>query len=119
MSNFTINPKYITKTDDKIIEVIRKEINPGESIYSIKERKEYKIDRITSTYIKYTGKDRNKGKPEDISFENIKILLTTLKILKEFNTNSSILKEEIPRAIYKKRSPLFAILFAAEIIIKK
>ncbi|MCD4695963.1 MAG: hypothetical protein K8S16_06955 [Bacteroidales bacterium] len=118
MSNFTVNPKYITKTNDQIIEIIKEKLKDKKSIASTGQEKEYKIKSVSSTFIKYTGENRNSEKLENISFDNIKISLTILKKLKEFNTNSSTLKEEIPSAIYRKRSTLFAILLATNIIIK-
>jgi hypothetical protein len=117
MSNFTINPKYITKTDDRIIEVIKEKLGYKKSIKGTGQGKEYKIKNITSTSIKYSGEDRSGGGIEEISIKSIKESINKLKSLQSFNTNS--VKGIIPNDIYRKRTPLFAMLFAAEIIIKK
>jgi len=118
MNDFTFNPKYITKTDDKIIEVIKNNINDLDSFKGIGLEKIYIIKFVGSSSIKYFGKDRNKGKPEEISFDDIKNTFRTLKSLSVFNTNTEILKEKIPNTIYHMRTPLFAILYETKIIIK-
>jgi len=104
MSNFTLNPKYITKKDAQIIELIKNKIKDFKSIASTGHGKKYIINYVSATSIKYTGMDRNEGEKEDISFDDIKTSIAILKMLQSFNTNSSILKEKIPRAIYKKEA---------------
>jgi len=116
MNNYIINPKYIEKTDEQIIDVIKNEIRVDDNIFSI-TGVIYKITFADNQYIKYTGENRNNGNPEDISISNIKDVLVVLKKLKEFNTSNEKLKKEIPRKIYKKRSPLFAILLASKVIV--
>lgn len=72
MSRFTVNPKYITKTDDQIIEAIKEKIKDKKTISSTGQGKEYKIKSVTSSFIKYSGEDRSGGDTEEISIKSIK-----------------------------------------------
>ena len=117
MNNYLINSKYSEKTNEQIIDIIKAKIRTSNSIESITGII-YKITFVNAQYIKYTGENRNNGNPEDILFGDIKSVLSILKVLKVFNTSNEKLKKEIPRKIYKKRSPLFAILLATGIVIK-
>jgi hypothetical protein len=111
MKSFVINPMYEEKTTEQLIDIIKAKIKINDSIKSITGII-YKITFVDIQYIHYTGKNRNKGNPEDISLSDIKLVLAILKTLETFNTSSERLKKELPRKIYKKRSPLFAILIA-------
>ena len=117
MSNYTLNPNFIHLSNEKILDVIKNELRKTDTIKSISGII-YSITSVNYNSIEFTGKDRNKGLPEEIDYENIEAALIILKSLKVFNTNNTILKRNIPNKIYKKRSPIFAILLSAKVIIK-
>ncbi len=118
MSNFTFNPKFITKSDDIIIESIINNIKILDSFSGIGLEKTYIIKYVGSSTIRYIGKEKSKGKAEEISFDDVKNTFRTLKSLSVFNTNTEILKEKFPSVMYRMRSQLFAILLETGIIIR-
>jgi hypothetical protein len=118
MSNFTFNPKYITKSDDNITESIITNIKGLDSFSGIGLEKTYIIKYVGSSTIRYIGKEKSKGKAEEISFDDVRNTLRTLKTLSVFNTNTEILKEKFPSVMFRLRSQLFAILLETGIIIK-
>jgi len=117
MSNYKINLKFDDESNEQIVNFIKAEIRKNTEIKSITGIK-YEITSVDTFHIEYIGENRNNGNTETISYENIKSVIKILKELKYFNTGNKILKSEIPNNIYKKRSPLFAILLAANIIAK-
>jgi len=117
MSDYIIAPMYQSLSINKIISSIKDEISKRNSINSI-SGVIYKITNVSDDNIVFKTKSRNNGKAEIISFENIKIVLEILKKIKNFNTSNPILKMKIPNKIHKKRSPLFAILLATNVIIR-
>lgn len=118
MSDFTFNPKFITKSDDRVIESFRSDLKEMTSFEGIGLEKTYIIKYVGSSSVKYIGKNRNTTKPEEISFDDIKSTFRTLKTLSTFNTTTEILKEKIPGNLYRLRTPLFAILLETKIIIR-
>jgi hypothetical protein len=118
MSNYTFNPKYITKSDDIITESIINNLKGLESFNGIGIEKTYLIKYVGSSSIRYIGKERSKGKAEEMLFDNVKNTFRTLKSLSVFNTNTEILKEKFPSVMYRMRSQLFAILLETGIIVK-
>jgi len=116
MSNFTFNPKYITKSDDVIIESLVNNIKTLDSFSGIGIEKTYLIKYVGSSTIRFVGKERSKGKAEEISFDDVKTTFRTLKTLSVFNTNTEILKEKFPSVMYRMRSILFAMLLETGVI---
>jgi len=79
--------------------------------------KEYRIITVKEDGIKYQSPDRNNGAPESIRKKDVIDFLNVLLAEEEFHTKS--ITESIPRSIYRKRSPVFAILLHTKIIEKK
>ncbi len=117
MSNYKINQKFDDKSIEQIVNFIKAGISKNTEIESITGIK-YKITSIDTFHIEYIGEYRKNGNPEIIFYADIKNTIKILKELKYFNTANKTLKSEIPNKIYKKRSPLFAILLEANIIAK-
>jgi len=118
MSNFTFNPKYITKTDDSIAEAIIIRLKELGSFTGLGIEKTYLIKYIGPSTIRFTGKERSKGKTEEFSFDDVKSTFRTLKSLSVFNINSEVLKDKFPATMFKMRTQLFSILLEARIIVK-
>lgn len=76
----------------------------------------YKIEEVTNVTVTYSAPSRNVGKEEEISKIDIINFLEVLKKHKSFNTAS--IKLDLPTQIYAKRSALFALLLALNIITK-
>lgn len=85
----------------------------GAKIKSIKGV-EYTIQSVKDDKVGFSATSRNKGENEEIGKDDFLIVIEKLKKEREFNTSSS--REYFPSRIYKKRSPLFAILLATHII---
>jgi len=117
MSDFTFNPRFITKPDDFIIEAMRTSLTTMSSFEGIGLEKQFNIKFVGSESIKYVGVTRGKGKVEELAFIDIKNILRTLRSLSKFNTGTDILKEKFTTSLYRQRANLFAILLATEIII--
>ena len=118
MSDFTFNPKFITKPDDFIVETIVSKLKELGGFNGIGIEKTYSVKYIGSSTIRYVGTERSKGKAEEILFDDVKHTFRTLKSLSVFNTNTEILKEKFPSVMFRMRSQLFAILLEAGIIIR-
>jgi hypothetical protein len=117
MSDFTFNPRYITKPDDFVIEALRSNLAGKGSFEGIGLEKQFNIKFIGSESIKYVGATRGKGKVEELTFIDIKNNLRTLRSLSKFNTGTEILKEKFTTSLFRQRANLFAVLLATEIII--
>ena len=117
MSNFTFNPRYITKPDDFVIETLRSNLAGKGSFEGIGLEKQFNIKFVGSESIKYVGATRGKGKVEELTFIDIKNNLRTLRSLSKFNTGTEILKEKFTTSLFRQRANLFAVLLATEIII--
>jgi len=117
MSDFTFNPRYITKSDDFIIEALRTGLAEKGSFEGIGLEKQFNIKFIGSEAIKYVGVTRGKGKVEELAFIDIKNSLRTLRSLSKFSTGTEILKEKFTTSLFRQRANLFAVLLATEIII--
>lgn len=84
-------------------------------VKSIDQKKHYTIHEITDDYISFSAPSRNNGEAESISYEDFTNTVSKLSKLGLFNTNTS--KEAFKGGkIYKKRSPLFAILTSCGVI---
>ncbi len=117
MSDYTFNPKYITKDDDTVVNLIVSKIKALGSFSGIGLEKTYLVKYIGSSTIRYVGKERSKGKPEEMSFDDIRNTFRILRTLSVFNTNTEILKEKFPSPMYRLRAQLFAILLETGVII--
>ncbi len=117
MSNYTFNTRYITKTPDFIIDVIKTKLNEDGHFLGIGHGKEFKVNRISPVAIYYTAADRSNAKQEDLNIEDLKQGCEELKKLHEFNTNTNLLKERISSVLFRKRTALFGILTHCNIIV--
>lgn len=119
MSDFTFNPRYITKSDKQIIEVMRESIKGLENFKGVGQEKVFTIKFVGSSLVKYIIEDKtkSKAKPEELSFDEIMQTFRTLKSLSVFNTNTIILKERFPSNVFKQKIPLFGMLLTTEIIL--
>ena len=89
---------------------ILKTLKKGSAIFSI-TGVQYEITGTSETQISYRAPSRNSGKPETISKEDVVTFVRICKNKSRFTTAS--VKNEIPSPVYRKRSPLFAILLAS------
>jgi len=117
MSNYTFNRKYITKSADHLIDVIKTKLTEDGFFLGIGHGKEFKVNRISPMAIYFMGVDRSSGKQEDMGIEDLKSGIEELKKLHEFNTNTVLLRERISNVLYRKRAALFGILTHTEIIV--
>src|SRR5437879_4583256 len=83
-------------------------------IKSVREGKLYTIRTVDSNAISYSSPKRSGGQDEQILKSDFIELVRELQKLKLFN--SSTAKNSFPSAIYRKRSPIFAILVSATMI---
>lgn len=81
---------------------------------SMNQEKLYTIKSIDSNTIFYSSPERSEGKEEQIHKSDFVELIKRLQKLDLFN--SSTAKDLFPSDIYRKRSPIFAILVSATII---
>ena len=81
---------------------------------SVNQEKLYTIKSIDSNTISYSSPERSEGKEEQIHKSDFIELINKLQKLESFNSSTS--KDIFPSDIYRKRSPIFAILIAANII---
>jgi hypothetical protein len=117
MSNYTFNTKYITKTPEFLIDVIKNKLTEDGYFLGIGHGKEFKVNRISPVAIYYTAAEKSHGKQENLGIEDLMVGLEELKKLHEFNTNTNLLKERISGVLYRKRTPLFGILTHCNIIV--
>jgi len=117
MSNYTFNTKYITKSADHIVEVIKTKLNEDGFFLGIGHGKEFKVNRVSPMAIYFMGVDRSADKQDDLGIEELKSGIEELKKLHEFNTNTILLKERISTVLYRKRAALFGILTHTNIIV--
>lgn len=101
----------------KIWNNIKKGLSQNVEIKSIKDQIPYTIDYITDSEISFSAKSRNKGRPEIITKEDFLKIVSGLRLMEVFNTSTSkaVFKES---KIYKKRSPMFALLISSGVIVK-
>lgn len=76
----------------------------------------YRIEDVTNVAVSYSAPSRSSGKKEQLSKTDFINFLNVLKKHSSFNTAS--IKLDLPTEIYAKRSPLFAVLLALDIITK-
>lgn len=117
MSKFTFNNKYITKSADTIVDVIKTKFSEDGHFTGTGQSKKYVVNRSSSTALYYTGFARNQSKQEEIDIEELKTAIEEMKKLPDFTTSTVLLKERIPGNLYRLRTPLFGILAHAEIIV--
>ena len=118
MSNYTFNKKYITKSAEFIIEVIKTKLNEDGFFVGTGHGKKFAIKRFSSTAICYTGMEKKQGKSEDIAVADLKTAIEEMKKFREFNTDTDLMKERIPNSLLRKRTALFGILTSAEILVE-
>jgi hypothetical protein len=118
MANYAISLLLKNQSEENMIEKIKTQLGVDGYFTGIGMGKRYEIDRISANAVYYIGKDRSGGNVEEIAIADLKAAISILKSLDVFNTNTQELKDNIPRSIYRKRSPLFGILFHCGIIVK-
>lgn len=116
---YTVNRKYITKTADFIIEVIKTKVTEdGFFITSTGKGKKYAVRRFSLTGISYVPADKLQDKSEIMDIEELKSAIEEMKKLPKFSTDAILLKERLPTSLYRKRTPLFGLLTYTEIIVE-
>ncbi|MFC1225341.1 hypothetical protein ACFE6N_16145 [Pedobacter sp. BG31] len=90
-------------------------LNSDVIVKSINEKIHYTVQEINDNYISFSAPSRNKGEIELISQEDFVKTVSKLSAFKTFNT-SNAKKAFKGGGLYRKRSPLFAILKSAKII---
>ena len=119
MANYIFTNAVVDQSPSDIWRILVSTLNVGDKFYSIGDPpKIYVIATVTDEVISYKGDDRSGGIPEDIDKTSFDVIVDGLKKMVMFNTNSS--KQLFNKAkIYKKRSPMFALLLTNEIIMRK
>ncbi len=103
------------KSGREIWDYIKQALSKGVVISSIKEKKTYTINYINHESISFSAPTRNNEDAEIINFDDFETVVDRLKLLGQFNTNTS--KESFKgTSLYRKRSPLFALLVGCGVI---
>lgn len=119
MGNYTLNKRYITKSADFIIDVIKTKVSEeGFFMTSTGKGKKYLVRRFSSTTISYATSDKNQDKSEIFDIEELKTAIEDMKRLPKFSTDSILLKEKLPTNLFRKRTPLFGLLTYTEILLE-
>ena len=115
---YIFQKKYENKNLEELWAIISIDLreNNIKEVSSIRG-KIYKIEYVKNVGAHYSAESRNGGKIEDLTKTDFLNFLTIIKDQTIFNTNT--IKMDLPKEIYAKRSPLFAILLALEIITVK
>lgn len=117
MADYTFTKDSTDLSSNEIWTKTNQSLKNGKVINSISNIP-YSITDISTTSISYTGEDRSNGEPELISKECFIKVVEGLKKLGTFNSNQS--KSIFQQTkIYRKRSPMFAILLTTSLIEKK
>lgn len=116
-NDYTFGNEYIHKNVEELWAIIsiglrEKNILEISSIRGV----HYKIEEVNNVVVSYSTPSRNGGKKEDLSKTDFINFFKVLKVHSTFNTAS--IKLDLPTEIYAKRSPLFAVLLAMDIITK-
>lgn len=116
MANYKFNNAYHDIDADDIWKKLVDSIQVDTEFQSVgKAHRTYKIESVQSEVISFSG-DRRK-EVEDIDQSSFVDVLSKLKTMEVFNTNSS--KHHFKGTlIYAKRSPIFGLLLTKEIIEK-
>lgn len=94
---------------------LRHGLNNDVIVKSIDQKIHYTVHEINDHYISYSAPSRNSGEIESFSYEDF--IKTVSKLLEHETFNTSSAKEAFKGGkIYKKRSPLFALLKSSGII---
>lgn len=117
MSNYTFNTKYITKSADTIVDIIKAKLSEDGHFIGIGHGKRFNVIRISPVAIYYAGDEKSKAKPDDLTMEDLKVGIEVLKKMHGFNTNTNLLKERISSVLFRKRSQLFGILTHTNIVV--
>ncbi len=99
---------------EKLWKKIQLGLSKNVILKSVNQEKLYTIKSIDSNTIFYSSPERSKGREEQIHKSDFVELINRLQKLDSFN--SSTTKDLFPSDIYRKRSPIFAILVSATII---
>lgn len=115
MANYSFEVKNTNPIE--LWERIRQGLNNDVIVKSLDYKIHYIVHEINDIYISYSAPSRNNGAVESISYEDF---VKTVSNLFEFETfNTSLAKVAFKGGkIYRKRSPLFAILKSSGIIRK-
>lgn len=113
MANYTFNEKI--NNPATLWNKIQSGLANDVIIKSIQDKIHYNVKIIDNEKLSFTADTRKSGKPEIISKLDFTKVINELKTMDLFNTSSSrhIFKET---KIYKKRSPMFALLLSAGVI---
>ena len=121
MKNNNMSYHFTTKCNNKsaldIWQFIQNGLSNDVTIKSIKDKLPYTINYVTNGVISFSAPSRNDGEPEVIEYIDFAVVVERLKALEQFNTNTA--KESFKGTkVYKKRSPLFALLYSCAVIEK-
>lgn len=101
----------------QIWQFIQNGLSTNVTIKSIKEQIPYTVNHVTQNQISFSAETRNDGEPEIIYLDDFVTIINRLKDLGQFNTSSA--KESFKGTkMYKKRSPMFALLLSSGVIEK-
>ncbi|QEK50689.1 hypothetical protein FYC62_02670 [Pedobacter aquae] len=117
MDRYHFTVKCKDASPEKIWEFIQNGLSNDVIIKSIKDKVPYNINYITESEISFSVKTRNDGKPEIITLEDFIRIIIGLMKMETFNTSTSkpIFRES---KVYRKRSPMFALLVSSGVIEK-
>lgn len=116
MVDYILSKTTLNESPEDIWTTLLSTLNIGDHFFSVgNSPKRYTITNMSINTISYKGNDRSGGIPEDITKDSFIALVDGLKGMHTFNTDTS--KELFKGAkIYKKRSPMFALLLGNKII---
>lgn len=113
MANYQFSKNNILKPEKELWKIALNDLKKKKSVFSIKD-KEYKIISVSNLEFGYQAQSRNGGTPESIFKDDFIEFVKSLKKIKIFNTSNK--EGVVTGALYRKRSPVFAVLLAAKII---
>lgn len=113
MANYQFSKNHSLKPERELWEIAINDLKKKKSIFSIKGI-EYELISVSNLEIGYQAQTRSQGKQESIFKNDFTEFLKSLKKKKIFNTSN--IKGEVSGTLYRKRSPVFAILLVAKII---
>jgi len=113
--NYQFSKKSASVTPDQIWSFLQNGLSKDVIIKSVQHEIPYNIDYIDDEVISFTAESRNDGNPEFIKRVNFEEAV--MGLLKETKFNTSVSADIFRKAgLYKKRSPVFALLISAGII---
>ncbi|MXV14413.1 hypothetical protein [Hufsiella ginkgonis] len=113
MSGYKMNASATQLPESRLWDELSRKLAGTKSVTSVNGII-YKLENINNAEVSYSVESRNGGESEPISKEDFLSAISLLKKMRSFNT--STIKPYFSGPLYKKRSPLFALLLAAGFI---